>query len=79
MTNQTLSVPVVDTKGFSAGTPPQTRSNSEISEHQMRLLEAMKKQYQLDQQEKFLNLQAEAESLLQQLQEIKQRKQASSN
>jgi hypothetical protein len=41
---------------------------------QSRLLEAMKSQYRLDQQEKFLHLQAETESLLQQLQALKQQR-----
>jgi len=43
---------------------------------QPRTLEAMKTQYQLDQQAKFLSLQAEAESLLQQLQAMKQQRQS---
>jgi len=42
---------------------------------QPRTLEAMKAQYQLDQQEKFLSIRAEAETLLQQLQAIKQQRQ----
>lgn len=44
--------------------------------HQMRLLQSLKAQYRLDQQEKFLHLQAETESLLQQLKAIKQQRQA---
>jgi hypothetical protein len=43
---------------------------------QPRTLEAMKTQYQLDQQAKFLSLQAEAESLLRQLQAMKQQRQS---
>lgn len=69
---------------------PQTENNSEnnfsTSDYQSRALETqsralatMKTQYQLDQQLKFLNLQAEAESLLQQLQAIKQQRQAATN
>jgi len=46
---------------------------------QPRTLEAMKAQYQLDQQEKFLSIRAEAETLLQQLQAIKQQRQGLSN
>ncbi|HIK16542.1 MAG TPA: hypothetical protein IGS53_14845 [Leptolyngbyaceae cyanobacterium M33_DOE_097] len=46
---------------------------------QPRTLEAMKAQYQLDQQEKFLSIRAEAETLLQQLQAIKQQRQELSN
>ena len=41
---------------------------------QSRLLEAMKAQYRLDQQEKFLHLQAETESLLQQLKALKEQR-----
>ncbi|NJP09322.1 MAG: hypothetical protein HC866_07395 [Leptolyngbyaceae cyanobacterium RU_5_1] len=46
---------------------------------QTRLMEAMKTQYRADQQLKFLHLQAETESLLQQLQAIKQQRQADAN
>ncbi|HEY9906408.1 MAG TPA: hypothetical protein V6D18_02220 [Thermosynechococcaceae cyanobacterium] len=48
------------------------------SEVQTRLLEAMRSQYRLDQQVKFLHLQAEAETLLQQLQVLKQQRQSGS-
>jgi hypothetical protein len=41
-----------------------------------RWLERMKALYQADHQAEFLNLQAEAECLLEQLQELKQQKQA---
>jgi hypothetical protein len=41
---------------------------------QARLMEALKAQYPTDQQEKFLHLQAETDSLLQQLRAIKQQK-----
>lgn len=47
-----------------------------VEQQRSRLIEAMKSQYQLDQQIKFLHLQAEADSLLQQLQSIKQQRQA---
>ncbi|MBW4582922.1 MAG: hypothetical protein KME42_25420 [Tildeniella nuda ZEHNDER 1965/U140] len=47
-----------------------------VDQQRSRLIEAMKSQYQLDQQVKFLHLQAEADSLLQQLQSIKQQRQA---
>lgn len=39
---------------------------------QIRLMEAMKSQYRADQQAKFLDLQAETDSLLQQLRAIKE-------
>jgi hypothetical protein len=48
---------------------------SSTDSRQSRLLEAMKTQYRLDQQMKFLNLQAETESLLQQLKAIKEQRQ----
>ncbi len=41
---------------------------------QARLMEALKAQYRADQQEKFLHLQAETDSLLQQLRAIKQQR-----
>ena len=47
-----------------------------VDQQRSRLIEAMKSQYQLDQQVKFLHLQAEADSLLQQLQSLKQQRQA---
>lgn len=58
-----------------------TRPDSERAtrSHQSRLLKAMKSQYPLDQQVKFLHLQADAESLLQQLQAIKQQRQATNS
>lgn len=40
-------------------------------EHQVRLLKVMKSLYQVDQQTKFLHLQAETNSLLEQLQALK--------
>ncbi|MBM0740562.1 hypothetical protein JOY44_02840 [Phormidium sp. CLA17] len=40
-------------------------------EHQVRLLKVMKNLYQVDQQAKFLHLQAETNSLLEQLQALK--------
>ncbi len=43
---------------------------------QARLMEALKAQYRADQQEKFLHLKAETDSLLQQLRAIKQQKEA---
>ncbi len=49
-------------------------STPSVSPTQSRILEAMKTQYRLDQQVKFLSLQAETESLLQQLQALKQQR-----
>ncbi|MBW4472201.1 MAG: hypothetical protein KME45_17615 [Stenomitos rutilans HA7619-LM2] len=46
-----------------------------VDQQRSRLIEAMKAQYRLDQQVKFLHLQAEADSLLQQLQTLKQQRQ----
>ncbi|UBF28612.1 hypothetical protein K9N68_12455 [Kovacikia minuta CCNUW1] len=48
-----------------------------VDARQSRLLQAMRSQYRLDQQMKYLHLQAETESLLQQLRAIKQQRQAS--
>lgn len=48
-----------------------------VDQHRSRLIEAMKSQYQLDQQVEFLHLQADADSLLQQLQALKQQRQSS--
>lgn len=79
MTNQTLvsDRPVQLSSAATAVQAPQTTASSATVNYQTRLLEAMKAQYQLDQQVKFLHLQAETESLFQQLQAIKQRRQAS--
>ncbi len=57
----------------------QTQSDEAVAVDQQRsrLIKAMRSQYQLDQQVKFLHLQAEADSLLQQLQAVKQQRQAS--
>lgn len=51
---------------------------AQTSTLQPRTLEAMKTQYQLDQQVKFLSLQAETECLIQQLQALKQQRQLDS-
>jgi polyhydroxyalkanoate synthesis regulator phasin len=59
--------------------PAQSATSVEavaIDQQRSRLIKAMKSQYQLDQQVKFLHLQAEADSLLQQLQSLKQQRQA---
>ena len=49
-----------------------------VDQHRSRLIEAMKSQYQLNQQVEFLHLQAEADLLLQQLQALKQKRALSS-
>ncbi|MGA7932736.1 MAG: hypothetical protein WCA35_04080 [Kovacikia sp.] len=54
----------------------ETATSCPLDSHQSRLLQAMKSQYRLDQQTKFLHLQAEMESLLQQLKAIKQQREA---
>lgn len=81
MTNQTLiNNPSNRVAGTSAAVQnPHPVSDSVASNYGSRLLAAMKSQYQLDQQMKFLDLQAEAETLLQQLQAIQQQRQASDN
>jgi hypothetical protein len=51
-------------------------ANDAESRRQARLLEALKVQYRADQQEKFLHLQAETDSLLEQLKALKEQKEA---
>jgi len=74
MTSQTL----VNDRPASVSSSSMVVKSVETSpaKPQSRLLEAMKSQYQIDQQVKFLHLQAEAESLLNQLQAIKQQRQS---
>lgn len=55
--------------------PKQPSEATAVDQQRSRLIAAMKSQYQLDQQVKFLHLQAEADSLLQQLQTLKQQRQ----
>ena len=74
MTNQTL-MNYASTSSTTAVSRPPSPLSSEV---QTRLLEAMRSQYRLDQQVKFLHLQAEAETLLQQLQVLKQQRQSGS-
>ncbi|XWK90762.1 MAG: hypothetical protein U7127_12135 [Phormidium sp.] len=53
----------------------QEASNMSVAlTNQVRLMEKMKSVYQADQQLKLLNLQAEVETLLQQLQNLKQQR-----
>ncbi len=49
-----------------------------VDQQRSRLIEAMKSQYQLNQQVEFLHLQAEADLLLKQLQALKHQRAASS-
>ncbi len=76
MTRQTLTAdrPTRASGATALVSIPETVSS--VDPRQSRLLEAMKAQYRLDQQVKFLHLQAETESLLQQLKAIKQQRQA---
>lgn len=58
----------------------QTALNvSKTSTGSTRVMEMMKSVYQAEQQAKFLHLQAEVDSLLQQLQTLKQQRQASAD
>jgi hypothetical protein len=52
---------------------PQFEKAAE-ARRQARIMEALKVQYRADQQEKFLHLQAETDSLLQQLRAMKQQR-----
>ncbi len=52
-------------------------TGNSVDARQSRLLEAMKSHYPFDQQVKFLDLQAETESLLRQMQALKQQRAAS--
>jgi polyhydroxyalkanoate synthesis regulator phasin len=85
MTSQILtsnsSIRVSDSEGAQLQTPQSQVQDAEagsVDQHRSRLIEAMKSQYQVNQQVEFLYLQAEADSLLQQLQALKQQRAASS-
>lgn len=79
MTNQTMiSDRSVNASDATAARGSRSATSTSL-EYQSRLLESMKTQYQLDQQVKFLHLQAEAETLLQQLKVIKQQREAVSS
>jgi polyhydroxyalkanoate synthesis regulator phasin len=54
-----------------------TPGDDSVDNRQSRSLDAMKSQYPFDQQVEFLNLQAETESLLQQLRALKQQREIS--
>jgi hypothetical protein len=73
MTNQTVLKPI--SKPSDSAVRAARSNSNPTADPQSRLLEAMKSQYQLDQQVKFLHLQAETETLLQQLQVLKQQRQ----
>lgn len=57
----------------------QEASHSSATERGSRFLQVMKSVYQADQQAKFLDLHAEADSLLQQLQQLKQQRELSAS
>ena len=60
--------------------PYEQVSNMSVTlANQVRLMQTMKSVYQADQQIKLLNLQAEVDSLLEQLQNLKQQRMASNN
>ncbi len=74
MTTQTL---ILDNAARVSDSSTQAQSaGSTVAQQRARLIEAMKSQYPVDQQVKYLHLQAEADSLLQQLQALKQQRQA---
>lgn len=76
MTSQTLTTEQsLNNMSGTAVLVSSSEAASPLDSRQSRLLEAMKTQYRLDQQMKFLNLQAETESLLQQLKAIKEQRQ----
>ncbi len=78
MTSQTLITNPSTKEADTAGTDvDSTKAVFSDDARQSRLLESMKAQYPLDQQVKFLHLQAETESLLQQLRAIKQKRDVS--
>ncbi len=54
--------------------PQKDSRQADVKDSGSRLLEAMKSVYQADQQAKFLDLHAEADSLLRQLQSLKQQR-----
>ncbi|MBD2038099.1 hypothetical protein H6F76_24410 [Leptolyngbya sp. FACHB-321] len=72
--NSSIRVPASEAEQLQA----QKAEAAVVDQHRSRLIEAMKSQYQLDQQVEFLHLQAEADLLLQQLQALKQKRAASS-
>lgn len=69
---------MTDTSSSQLVLPPNPQSNqtgdSVETQRQERLIKSLKAQYTADQQSKFLDLQAEAESLLQQLHAIKRQR-----
>lgn len=73
----------MSTLSYTLSRPETVVSDSQRASHTSttsatttRVMEMMKSLYQADQQAKFLNLQAEVDSLLEQLQTIKQQRQA---
>ena len=83
MTSQTLTIDssidasnVQPDQARHAQMQAQSVEADTVDQHRSRLIKAMQSQYQLDQQVKFMHLQAETDSLLQQLQILKQQRQA---
>lgn len=68
---------VIDSPSSVANSQSMRTSNAAVAENP-RLMTLMKSMYQADQQVKYLHLQAEVESLLQQLQILKKQRQHSS-
>jgi hypothetical protein len=81
MTSQALitKTPVNTSASATVVRSAQESSRVDAFDRQSRVLEAMKSQYPVDQQLKFLHLQAEAESLLQQLQVLQKQRQTTSD
>lgn len=71
----TVSYALTYPQGFVGNSHPVSDAST-TSNGRTRVMEMMKSLYQADQQAKYLNLHAEVNSLLQQLQTIKQQRQA---
>jgi hypothetical protein len=79
MTSQTLIKENLASESSATALASAPEIPSSVDSRQARILEAMKKQYPPDQQMKFLHLQAETESLLQQLKAIQQQRQTANS
>jgi hypothetical protein len=78
MTSHVLTAKLQASVSEYSGEATKDSSLADNASRQSRVLEVLRSQYQADQQIKFLHLQAEAESLLQQLRVMKQQKQPDS-
>lgn len=76
MTSQTLIAERLSNPSGTATLPSSSDQNASLSSRPAVASELIKTPYPLDQQMKFLHLQAETESLLQQLRIIKQQREA---